>query len=444
MGPECLNGLVGLAERYCDCLSAGAFSASDLVFRQSFEDSEDGILVWTENEGVLPSSDTDTQVWVMKNGVKMQPATYTVGVSQIVIDPDVHDVGAIYEVIVFVSNPSTFSDDVPISDLSSYSQSETGYFLVDSEYGVPLLDAAFANLDCSQSNVWDMLADAREKGIRDFKTDLQQALFVERESGISAYSGMIARAESLSLFPAQERVYGMQLRPKRRMKHASFMLKAVHLGISFTGDVEVTISSNDPDFEEQTVTVAVTADRWARKALDAEIAIPLHKTTQTDLRYNISFQATDGMRVKSNRFYCCSRPAWNNYLDAAGFIATTLDNDHLAAGTNANGIALEGYFTCAKLDWICELEELNGLDFRDLVARCIQYKGAIRAISHILEAGKVNYYSLLKAEDLAKRRAMLSQMYGDNIQWIAQNLPPNFTSCWGCSKRGPKIVSLLS
>lgn len=328
--------------------------------------------------------------------------------------------------------------------LSGANVSDSGYYITDDEYGIPLLGALFANTDCDGDTIWDVLADQRTKAIRDFETDLSQALLVEREQGITAYRGLIAKAEGTNVFPAQEKVFGIQLRPRYRYRDASFIITDLYLGVNSSETVTVTLSSNDPDFAPLTQAVTLQPNRWTKQTLPVEWEVPLYSVAVSDLRYNIYFQATADMRVRSNKIWCCSRPAWLNHMEASGFIVDSVSDDLLATSSRGSGIALGGYMACDKLAWICNLEELNGADFRDLIARAIQFKAAVRVIGYIQSSGMVNRYTLLHAEALQAKKAQLQEMYSQGITWIAQNLPANMSSCWGCSKRGPRVVSLTT
>jgi hypothetical protein len=70
-------------------------------------------------------------------------------------------------------------------------------------------------------------------------------------------------------------------------------------------------------------------------------------------------------------------------------------------------------------------------------------KAAAKAISMVLESGKVNYYTLLEDETLSAKRLKLNEMYQQNMVWIANNLPGNVSGCWGCNKNTPRVQPIL-
>lgn len=326
---------------------------------------------------------------------------------------------------------------------SAWNSSQSGYYLTDREYGFPVKDALFANLDCGETTIWDTLTEARTQAIRDFKLDLQQALGRARDSRVISWRGTVGKAEATSYFTSAPAHVGVQIRPKHRLKDAVFIIKALHVGLNTTKTVNLTISSNRPDFSAQSVSATATAGTWVRTELSSSVELPLYDIARTDVKYNIRYQP-GGALPRYNKIWCCSRPRWQQHIAAHGIEQSgTWDEDAKALGDHGYGLAIEGYFTCNKLDWICDLEEMNGLDFRDLVARCIQYKGAIKLISAILESGKINFYTLLDQEGLYRKRSKLGKLYVENLQWIAHNLPANVSSCWGCHRGVPTVEAVV-
>lgn len=326
---------------------------------------------------------------------------------------------------------------------ADWNDSDTGYYLTDSEYGFPMVDAMFANIDCSEDTVWDMLDEARTDAIRDVKNDLLQALNQYRESNLTNYRGLIAKAESKTVYPVSANVFGVQIRPQRRMKDAFWTIKALHLGIDTAGDYEVTISSNDSTWTPVSYTITVTSAAWTRYEPEEALQLPMYSIATSDLKYNITY-SPGAARARVNKFTCCGVSfGWMNHIDAGGINIAALDDDYRYCGTTAQGLAVEGYFDCNKLDWICDLNELNGYEFQDLIGRAIQAKGKIKLISRILDSGRVNYYTLLQPEKMNADRQTAQSMYADYVMWIVQNMPANITSCWGCEKRGPRVTKIV-
>lgn len=327
---------------------------------------------------------------------------------------------------------------------SGYNSSTTGYYLDDWEHGFPIKDALYANVDCGDTTIWDTLDTARTQGIRDVKNDLLQALASTRESRVINWNGLIGKAEGIGSYITGTTYTGIQLRPRIRMRDAYFMLQAVWINIDTTKSVTVGVASNDGTFSATTDTASCTANTWTKHTFSTPVSLPLYSASQHDLRYHVYYQP-DGAKSKQNRLWCCSKPAWMQHFEAGAFSLASLPGDDvLPTLQDAYGFAVEGYFTCNKLDWICAIEELNGVEMRDLVGRLIQWKSAMHLITSVLKSAGVNRWTMLSDEAMQAHYTFLQEQYANAVLWVAQNLPTGVTGCWGCDKHAPQVGALIS
>lgn len=326
---------------------------------------------------------------------------------------------------------------------SGANESDSGYFLTDTEYGFPILDAVWANAECGENSVWEVLDNARSEAIRDFKSDLLQSLNAFRVQKQPHWNGLIGKTDGSFVFAGA--YTGVQLRPRFRSRDASFVVTAVHVGVESSGTYTVRIRSNDYMFPAVTELVTTSGGIWQRHELPSPVRLPFHVLHEESVRYSIELENA-GSRVRNNKVFCCgNRPAWMEYLDWGGINEENIvDNEKNYCDSSLGGVAVEGYFECAKLDWICVLDELNGLDFKDLIARCIQFKGAIKLMSRILESGRVNYWTVLAPEAVAEKRKRLQEMYSEYVKWLVNNMPSNVSGCWGCLKSDPRTKTIFS
>jgi hypothetical protein len=328
---------------------------------------------------------------------------------------------------------------------SGWNDSTSGYYLDDHSHGYPIKNALFANIDCGQSNVWDMLSEARANAIRDVKSDLLQALQANRESPIINWRGSIGMRENIGSYLSTASTVGYQLRPKRRMRDAYFMLTGAWIKIDQTKSVNVHVNSNDVEFTATSGVANCVANTWSEFTFNTAVSIPLFNENQWDLRYNVYYEP-DGARAIQNKLWCCSPPGWKEHFDVGSFseAAAPTDDTFIPTHVEGAGLVLTGYFTCNKLDWICNLREMNQYDTQDLISRLIQWNGAINLMNRVYFSGKINYYSLMVDKEFFAHRASLVKRYENTIIWVAQNLPGGVTSCWGCEKNEPQISSLQS
>ncbi len=236
----------------------------------------------------------------------------------------------------------------------------------------------------------------------------------------------------------------MQLRPRLRSRDAALVVTAIHVGIETAGAYNVHIKSNDYNFYTVSEVLNTPGGAWHRHELSLPVRLPFYVLHEESLRYSIELE-TGGARVRSNKAMCCGiKPVWHEFLDWGGFNESGVDNDKNYCMTTFGGVAVEGYFDCAKLDWICALDELNGLDFKDLIARCIQFKGAIKLMSRVLESGRINYWTVLAPEAVADKRKRVQDLYAEYMKWLVMNLPATVSGCWGCLKSSPKSQTIYS
>ncbi|MCA9368294.1 hypothetical protein KC887_08655 [Candidatus Kaiserbacteria bacterium] len=322
-----------------------------------------------------------------------------------------------------------FEDDRP----EGFNTSDSGYFLTDREFGFPLKEALLASADCGEDGIWAMMEEAMSQAIRDIKMDLPATMASRYSNRIKGYNGILGKADFSSTHVSIRDIAGIQLQPKK-VKYGKFVLTAIYLGVDTTTDITVNITSNDPDWTPLNEVISATGGRFVKHTLSAPVEFSLYSVFVEELFYNFSYSTASATPL-NNKIWCCSGIPFKQNANMRGFQTDSLDDTDKAGDGHGYGLALEGHFTCEKLDWICELDELNGYELKDVIARCIQFKGAVKLISMVIESGNVNYYTLLDPEGLYKRRSKLSKMYNDYLEWITQNLPDNFSDCWVCNNK---------
>lgn len=337
---------------------------------------------------------------------------------------------------------SCYATDRPLD----YNTSTSGFFLTDPEYGFPVQQAVFENTPC-EDGFWDAMSDARTKAIQSFKTDLRSTLSGLRTKTFPSWEGYIGKIKFNGYNNNALDTAGVQLRPIRR-KHGFLVVNKIYLGIDTSQDVTVTVKSTDPSFTEVSYVISTTADTFTEYEIPGGLRLPMYRKGLDELHYFFEFERS-GAKPLNNELWCCGSTPWMQYVKAGGYQLTqadisSFDRYAFYSGQYANGLALDANFECDDLDWLCDLESVNGYDLQEIAARCIQFKGAINLIAYVLDSGKVNTYSILEAERLSAKAAHLNKMYQTNIHWIAQNMPAEITGCWGCRKDAPKVKSILT
>lgn len=310
-----------------------------------------------------------------------------------------------------------------------YNTSDSGYYLTDQDFGVNhLTGVAVAG--------WTILTNARAQAIREFKTDLLAAIRSRYDSALHPFSGYIGQLKHTGTRSVSNDFLGHRVRV-RRLKGFRLVLQKVILGLNTSGSYDVTVTSNDELFDGSAydLTVTHTANSWNGTDWQEEVSLPLWADTCPGdyLEYYIGFDR-NGAQPLNNKLYCCgNNPLWKKHLDVSGFSADSATPELTGSfSTDGNGLVLKAYLTCENLDWLCELEQLNGYQTLDVAARCIQQRAAAIACGAALEMPEIGVGNGFNANVLADRRNFLNGRYGENVRWIAENLPKGVTDCFKC------------
>jgi hypothetical protein len=444
------------------------------MLAQYFTNQQSATLVWTRAEGSLAAPFSDN-VRVYLEGQLLNPDTvppaYTItpnaapGQSWITIDAGLHFAGNNYIVFANAGAGAGASPGLSCLDLlvglspeecpcfdeapPSFSYSASGYYIADAEHGYPLKPAALANAPCWENSIWEALSNAREQAVRDLKQDLLAALRREKVTEFRGWRGTVGEVASNARNFTGRRTYsGLLLRPTARLVDQSFVVTAVWAGFDFTGVLNATIESNAPGWVPENLALNTVAGKFTRNALASPIALPMYDLAHPGIAYAFAYDPTQGSAL-DNRAHCgCGgKPGWMRSLDVSGF-----DSDEIPAregepyvkikcDSRLHGLALEGYFACESLDFLCRLPELGGADTLSLLGRALQYKAAIKLFERDATSGQVNQGTLLNAEGRAARVRMYQESYFNIIQFAVMSAPAGASSCWGCGRNQPRVAT---
>lgn len=336
---------------------------------------------------------------------------------------------------------SCFTTDRP----ANYNTSDSGFYLTDAEYGFPVQQAVLENTPC-EDGFWDAMETALSKAIQSFKTDIRYQLSALREKPFPSWEGYIGRLK-WNLYNSQgQDTAGLQIRPAKK-KHGFLNVNKIYLNIDTSQTITLKVKSTDPSFIEKTYSINTTAGQFTEYVIPGGLRLPMYRKGLDYLHYFFEYEL-NGAKPVNNELWCCGGRQWMQYAKVGGYVfnqaqEANFDRYGFRTGKYANGLALDVNFECDDLDWICDLSNVNGYDLRDVIARCIQFKGAINLIAFVLDTNRVNTFSLLEADRLSAKAAHLNEMYSENIYWIAQNMPASSSGCWGCRKDEPKVNSIM-
>ena len=318
-----------------------------------------------------------------------------------------------------------YTDSAP----TGFDTSDSGYYLTDKDFGLSAMNGASVP-------GWAILSAARAQAIREFKTDLLAAIRTRLDSAVHPFSGYIGELKATGLRTATGDFIGQRIRT-RRQKGLRIVLEKCFLGLDTSGVYTVEINSNDPLFEApDPLEVTHTANTFNGTQWPAGgISLPLWSDSSKDdyLEYYIAFDR-NGATPLNNKLYCCGHePGWKKHLDITGFSADSIAPETGGSfSTSGNGMVLKAHLTCENLDWLCELNELNGYHTLDVVARTIQARAAAIAATDLVDRVPVSVGAGFDEGQLIDQKNVLNGRYSENIKWISQNIPKGVTDCFKC------------
>lgn len=321
--------------------------------------------------------------------------------------------------------------------------SESGLFLTDMEYGIPLSPELFLKKDCFCGlDIWQLMRKSVDDATRDLCSDLTRALYEKFDSSLHAFSGKIGKLEHSQAKVTSKKYAFSCLEVKKKVRGGYFAVNEICLGLNCNKEVEIFIINADyPDEILHSETVTTVAGKYTAVKFEKEILLPLSDERCSTLKYKFYYEIPEGCRPLANKYTCCSdKFGWQRYFKAKGGEADLI-KDCDCNSDCAYGLAIGGFLKCNGLEWLCDLGSCEGFAMIDVVARAIQ----MRAISKLIYAlmnggGEINSFCLLSAERLMGKRKALKSGYAKNIKWICENIPDNMTDCFTC-KQNNKIKS---
>lgn len=317
----------------------------------------------------------------------------------------------------------------------TYADSDSGYFLTDPDYGFPMLEALDQSGDCSGVGVWEILTAARDQAILQFRTDFLAKVRDRYARRVKTWKGTIGKLTHKVNVSSTNDYSGIVIRPQM-IKDGKIVITGAWLGLTTTeGSVTLNITSNDPTFSALTRTLSSTANTFKQTTFSAgqEVTLPFYSDKVDELEYYLYFDTTTLVPLQ-NTFYCCGGPGkYAQHLRYGGFSVDTVDDENVSLGANlAYGLALDGYFACNELEWLCDLDALAGYEVSSVIARAIQANGAAIAASEALNSSRINRYTTWDNERLAAQYSSLKESYINYLDWLVNNFPADASECFEC------------
>lgn len=347
-----------------------------------------------------------------------------------------------------------FTADQP-TDFAAKNASSTGFYLTDTDWGFPFPQGIFAGIDCGDpSNIFSVLEKARTAAMRRIATDTPLAMNAFHNEAMRRFDGVVGKLKFSGVRALSSDTAGQVWRMKaegRKFKDVTFTVTAIWAAFNQTGTIGVSIGSNAPDWTGLTVTLNTEAGKMVKTDLTANnIVLPMWNKyaergaccDDCGLAYAFSYPLATGWQPMQNTYKCCgSNPAFERYFSADGFdtsdaVSEVLDKCPygLSSNNQANGIVVEGYFSCDSTQWMCELDKFGSYNANELLGRTIQHAANVYLANHLLKSSNVNYWTVLKLnqELLYKIRSKADKHFKENIAYMAKHMPNGSSGCWEC------------
>jgi len=333
-------------------------------------------------------------------------------------------------------------------DLPEYKLSQSGLYLDDYLFGIPLSYPAAIH-DCDHSDLWLLLVEAREQGIRRFISEFGRAVATD----------------------------GRYRKIYRDFKGNIGGSKKIGTEIALTYQVmELTPSFSGPVMKINNVTVrgdellpgAASVLLLDQAMMDADdLSAPLATFTGTFTGTTAVCVTSDGLPVQvdlrlSDRFYlvwvnnseriphkiasersvpgCCGKAAtiagWTTYTAASTYGLTNLSDWFTATKSEiyTQGVQVNVSFACDAF-FLCDTVNFEDDAFGRVVAELIVLYSNQQLIGYILSSDKVNIYTSARSEELIEKQKFIGEQIPDRLMWVAENLPVGANTCYICNPR---------
>jgi len=323
-------------------------------------------------------------------------------------------------------------------------ESLSGYFLDDSEDGIPLIFPASAK-DCGDSDVFSIIENARTDALTDLITDFGatlQELTLPRHAEIISTVGEIKGKTNVPLAISMG-VYVGVLKESRRIRGATERIERIRIRVSggLTNST-LYIRSDQDDYVADLITPIVfsaSSGVMTTITLAEPVVLPLTDQFGNAITYAVFYERqTSGPYNYKLHCGCSTRPkpAWSRYAEIVGLSVDTITDiaDYVSTPNRSYGLVMDTRFSCKSLDWLCRPhdEDWVRLPYFRVFAKVIQLTTINKVIGYILNSPKLNRYTLVKSEYLMGKRNHNRKEIAHRMAWLAQSIPADVVDCYQC------------
>jgi len=329
--------------------------------------------------------------------------------------------------------------------------SRSGYFITDQQDGIPITFANAAT-DCTTGGVWELLANARSEGVRQFVADLNIETGKYYTPLNTPYAGIIGKIEDSTAIVTEKSKAIFEI--KSRGIPATVKITGLYVYSTVAGPLTVDLySDTNPvtPLVSQTWNVIIG---WNNVKYTNPVYLDLNDETRgTVSRYFLVFDIASVGYARNNRTVCgCGgyNQDFLNYVEVSGWSAGSVYE--AVAGTAINhgsvgmGLAIEASANCTFGNFICSLDfdqfVSSGLNW--VIATTLKHKIVMNVATAIIQSQRVNQYTLYSLEVIYGKRNHAQSEYLKGLSYIAQNMPEGAMQCFKCRDERLKIQTIFA
>lgn len=339
---------------------------------------------------------------------------------------------------------SCFDADKPINA----DRSDSGLMLGDID-DLPL-DYMKAATDCESGNLWEMMNDARRKGIVETKAQLMQGITSMARLTRQPWSGTVGDVLKFGKDVALSTTYASFSWICADSLSGFMRLRRIGLVFKTAATFDIELWCNYQDTALATYSVSSVAGKLSWYNLPAPLELPMSRPEVRYVHYWLVYTVAAAPVPKDIRIDCnCGgsglpewspgspvfynhytegkliKERWPEFIMARGMVGNVLADRETSwtSTTETNGLAIDVDFGCKQDEILCK----DHLDYAYntlamALAFAVLYRSAFILCRMILSTGELNRYTLMEREALYGKRNEYEKKFKDTIKWLSVEL----------------------
>lgn len=304
----------------------------------------------------------------------------------------------------------------------------------------------------TNTNLWLLMNDARDKAIKKFVADTQALMAEKYDQRFTHFNGYIGKNSSKYLATSSYTYAGMRIRP-RQVVGGYFNISQINTIFEKTGAITLYIYNSLNELL-YTINLNTLAGKLCVNTLSTNILLPLWDGRTETIEYVFVYQYDTNNRPYKNMLSCCGKTycfdcsnpyynksnkleGWANYLMAGSIQVNTLDFESLSCTTddNTNGLQLYGKLYCDTTKQFCfEEQDITNIQYLQ-TAYAILHKAAEYLAIDLITSDKINRYTMTNIETMEAVRALHEKKYIEALEKLINGNDLKNTDCFLCKPK---------